>query len=362
MKTLRLNLTNRSYSIVVCHNKIRLLGKLLSALSIGNFAYLISVKHLLTKYGPTLQEALHKNSIESIIKIIPDTEKSKSLAVAYQIVKDIPRRSLKKQTFIIAFGGGVIGDLAGFVASIYKRGVPYVQVPTTLLAQVDSSIGGKTAVDLTQGKNLVGAFYQPRLVFSDSLFLKTLPPRQIRSGLAEVIKYGIIKDPSLFSYLERNYKKILKLHPASLEFIISRCSAIKARIVSLDEREELGVRTILNFGHTIGHAIETAGDFKRYTHGEAIALGMLVATRLSQELNLTDTATMQRIESLIKTMGLPCKIKDIAPSAIINAHYYDKKFIGPKNRFVLIKGIGETKIVNNIPFSIIKEALERRIS
>ena len=358
MKTIRLKLGKRSYPIVICHNNTRLLGKLLKSLVIGNNAYIIAVKYIGTKYSPFLQQTLRKNGIESILRIIPDTEKSKSLAQAYRIVKDISRQSLKKEIFIIALGGGVVGDLAGFVASIYKRGIPYIHVPTTLLAQVDSSIGGKTAVDLNQGKNLVGAFYQPRLVFSDTIFLKTLPLRQIRSGLSEIIKYGIIKDPVLFRYLEENYQKILALSPAALEFIISRCSAIKAGVVSQDEREDKGVRTILNFGHTIGHAVEAAGHFKRYTHGEAIALGMLVATRLSQELHFIDKTVTERIESLIKAVGLPYQIKDTRLQAIIKAHYYDKKFTGRKNKFVLITALGKTKIIDNIPLRVIKQALE----
>jgi 3-dehydroquinate synthase len=282
--------------------------------------------------------------------------------MASSIIKDIARYDKKKQIFVIAFGGGVIGDLAGFVASIYKRGIPYIQIPTTLLAQVDSSIGGKTAVDLTEGKNLVGAFYQPRLVFIDIKVLKTLGLRQVRAGLAEIIKYGIIKDRKLFLYLERNYKNILALKPKNLEFIVSRCVDIKSKVIQRDEREEKGLRTILNFGHTIGHALEIAGDFKKYNHGEAVALGMLVAADMSKKLKLITNEISQRIEKLIAAMGLPIKIEKIPIGDIIKAHYRDKKFIGPKNRFVLIKNIGQTLILENIPLEIIRESLARRIS
>jgi 3-dehydroquinate synthase len=229
-----------------------------------------------------------------------------------------------------------------------------------LLAQVDSSIGGKTGVDLSQGKNLVGAFYQPRLVFSDIEFLKTLNLKQLRSGLAEVIKYGIIKDLELFQYLERHHQDILFLRQLALEFIVRRCSYIKAKIIEQDEREEKLIRTILNFGHTMGHAIEAAGNFRKYNHGEAVSLGMLVASDISRSLGLINYEPCQRIENLIKAVGLPTKIKEVSLSDIINAHYRDKKFIGAKNRFVLIEGIGKTRIVDNIPLKIVRGALKNR--
>jgi 3-dehydroquinate synthase len=228
------------------------------------------------------------------------------------------------------------------------------------LAQVDSSIGGKTAVDLVEAKNLAGTFYQPRLVFSDINILKTLDLRQIKAGLAEVIKYGIIRDPRLFAYLEKRYEDVLALRPSALEYIVKRCSYIKAKIVQQDEKEEKGFRTILNFGHTLGHAIEAAGDYKRYNHGEAIALGMLLACNISRELGVLNNAVSQRIENLIKAVGLPTRIEKVSIRDIIEAHYRDKKFIGSKNKFVLIKGIGRTIIVENIPLKIIKEVLRNR--
>jgi 3-dehydroquinate synthase len=273
-------------------------------------------------------------------------------------MKDLVLYDKKRRTFIVAFGGGVIGDLAGFIASIYKRGVPYIQVPTTLLAQVDSSIGGKTAVDLSEGKNLLGAFYQPRLVLSDTGFLKSLDAGQLKSGLAEVIKYGIIKDASFFAYLEKRYRDVLSLKPSVLAFIVKRSSDIKAKIIEKDEREEKGLRTILNFGHTIGHAIETAGNYRQYNHGQAIALGMLVASALSKKLGYINDSIKQRIENLIKSVGLPTRIKNIPLHRVIKAHYQDKKFKGAKNRFVLIQGIGKTRITEDVPLSLIKETIK----
>lgn len=361
MKIIKLNLKKRSYNIVVGSSIVKSLGRYISGLGIGNDAYIITNAPIKTKYGIGLSQILKQSGFSVRFKTVPDTEKSKSIQVLAIALKDMAHYDKERRLFILGFGGGVIGDLAGFLASIYKRGIPYIQIPTTLLAQVDSSIGGKTAIDLLEGKNLVGAFYQPRLVFSDVAFLKTLDKRQIRAGLAEVIKYGIIKDEKLFSYLERGYKDIFAFKDKALEYIVTSCSAIKAGVVQRDEREERGIRTILNFGHTLGHAIEAASNFKTYNHGEAIALGMLVASQISKALRLIDEAILVRIENLIKDVGLPTQIKRVSLNTIINAHYRDKKFIGAKNRFVLITDIGRAKIVENIPLEIIKEAIKRRL-
>ena len=360
MKIIKLNLKKQSYNIIVGSNILYLLGDYIRKLNIGYDAYILTNPSIRNRYGRALQKVLKQSGFVVKFKLIPDTEKSKSIEMLSLIIKDITSFDKRKRIFIIAFGGGVVGDLAGFVASVYKRGVPYIQVPTTLLAQVDSSIGGKTGVDLREGKNLLGAFYQPRLVFSDTGFLRTLELRQIKTGLAEVIKCAIIKDPQLFNYLEKKYKDVLTYKQSALNFIVRRFSSLKAKIVQRDEREEKGIRTILNFGHTIGHAIEAAGNYKRYNHGEAIALGMLVACDISRKKNIINNITSQRIENLIKTVGLPTRIKNISIPDIIKSHYRDKKFIGSKNRFVLIKTIGKTIIVENIPLKIIKEALRGR--
>ncbi len=361
MHTIRLNLKKYSYDIIVGSDILKFLGKYIMRLKIGKDAYIITNREIRSKWGSALNRPLRLSGFNIKFRDIPDTEKSKSIEMATHLIKDIARYDKGKETFIIAFGGGVVGDVAGFIASIYKRGVPYIQVPTTLLAQVDSSIGGKTAVDLAEGKNLVGAFYHPRIVFSDIRFLKTLGNRQICSGLSEVIKYAVIRDRQLFLYLEKRYKDILALKPPSLGHIVKSCSHIKANIVGRDEREEKGIRTILNFGHTVGHAIEAASNFKRYNHGEAIALGMLIACDISRSLNLITDIETQKIENLIKAIGLPIKIKNVSLANIINAHYRDKKFIGQKNRFVLLKRIGETKIVENIPLGVIRLAIKKRI-
>ena len=362
MYTVKVNLKKRNYSIIIGKGIIKYLGSHLKKLNLGSHAYIITNRPIQKMYGGLLNKILKKSGIAAQIKLVPDTEKSKSLEMVFEITKEMSRFHKKKRVFIIAFGGGVIGDLSGFIASIYKRGIAYIQVPTTLLAQVDSSIGGKTAVDLSEGKNLIGSFYQPRLVFTDLAFLESLDSRQIRSALAEVIKYGIIKDRKLFDYLEKNYQDILSLKPSALEFIVRRCCEIKAKIVQADEREERGLRTILNFGHTLGHAIETAGNYNRYNHGEAVGLGMLLACDISQEMNMANQGVVGKIERLIKNVGLPAQIKGISKDAIIEAHYADKKFTGGQNKFVLIKDITKIEIVKGIPLKVINKALQKRMA
>ncbi|MDD2703673.1 MAG: 3-dehydroquinate synthase, partial [Candidatus Omnitrophica bacterium] len=287
MKTITVSLKERSYKIILGTRIIRLLGKYLVPLRLGDFACLVTNPIIKQRYGEAVLSALEHSGFDARFIIIPDTERSKSFETTARVIKNLTRINRRKRIFIIAFGGGVVGDLAGFAASIYHRGIPYIQIPTTLLAQVDSAIGGKTAVDLPEGKNIVGAFYQPRMVFSDTAFLRSLPARQMASGMAEVIKYAVIKDPRLFVYLEKNISRLCSFDSRAVEFVVGRCSSIKGNIVGMDEREEKGIRTILNCGHTLGHAIETAGRYRGYTHGEAVSLGMLLACDMSVMQGLT---------------------------------------------------------------------------
>jgi 3-dehydroquinate synthase len=360
MHTLKLKLKERSYNIVVGARILPLLGEQLTRLKLGKDAYIITNSRIKRRYGKLLSKGLNRAGINFKFKTVPDGEKAKDIKIAASLIKDLARFDLRKSPFIIALGGGVVGDLSGFVASIYKRGVPYVQVPTTLLSQVDSSIGGKTAVDLSEGKNLAGAFYQPSLVFSDISLLKTLDKKQIASGMAEVIKYGVIKDRQLFNYLEREYGNILKLKQEYLGYVVKSCARIKAAVVSQDEREKKGLRTILNFGHTIGHAIEAASHSYEYNHGESVALGMLVALEISLKLNLIKEPLLKRVELLIGNAGLPVKITKVSTAKILKKHYYDKKFTGSINKIVLIAGLGSVKIVKNIPLNLIRYAIEKR--
>ena len=248
--------------------------------------------------------------------------------------------------------------MAGFVAAIYRRGIPYIQVPTTLLAQVDSAIGGKVAVDLPAGKNLIGAFYQPRLVWSDVRVLETLTKRQIRNGLAESIKYGIIADKYLFDYIEKKSQQLLALDGQVITDIILSCSRIKARVVSSDERETKGIRTILNFGHTIGHAIEAADQYKHYPHGEAVALGMRMAASISQRRGLLDQESVTRIGKVIGDLGLPTQMSHVSIKDVLKHMQYDKKFLSKKNRFVLATAIGSVKVMEGIELKDIRSVLK----
>jgi len=357
----RVNLGKRSYRIVIGGGILYQLGGYLKKLDIGTDAFIITNAFLKNKYSVKLLQVLSGSGFNCHFKLVADSEKSKSIETAGRVIKELARFDQNKKVFIIAFGGGVVGDLAGFVASVYKRGISYVQIPTTLLAQVDSAIGGKTAVDLDLGKNLVGAFYQPRLVFSEVNFLKSLDIMQVRCGMAEVIKYAVIKDQKLFSFLENKYQQVLQRDPVTLAIIIHACSRIKAGIVCKDELETLGLRSMLNFGHTIGHAIEAAGGYKGYNHGQAVSLGMIVAIDLSKRLGLIDAKSVLRIRNLIKLYGLPIKIKGVKVAKIIRAHYHDKKFSGKENKFVLIGGIGKPRIVRNIKLDLIKEAVRGAI-
>ncbi len=361
LKRIKVNLGRRSYEILIGKKILTRLGPELRKLNLGTDVYIITNSWLKQKYGRRLGTVLSENGFNFCFKIIPEGEKSKSLELATRILQDLAQFEQQKKVFILAFGGGVIGDLAGFVASIYKRGINYLQVPTTLLAQVDSAIGGKTAVDLNFGKNLVGAIYQPRLVFSDIDFLQSLTQEQLIAGMAEVIKYAVIRDKKFFKFLEDNRAQILKKSSLALLKCVSICSEIKAQIVSRDEYEKKGLRTILNFGHTFGHAIETAGKYRGYNHGQAVALGMLAALDLSFRLKLLKPENLFRVKELIKNYGLPTKVKGINLKKIIQAHYYDKKFFGKVNRLVLVPEIGRFKIVRNINLDLIRSAAAQLI-
>jgi 3-dehydroquinate synthase len=359
MKTITVNLGARSYPVHVGAGILGKAGRLAAGLAAGSDAYIITNSLIRKKYGAALTESFRSAGIPVRVTCIADTEKSKSLATAASVLEDLARFDLRKRPFIVALGGGVVGDLAGFVAAVYKRGIPYIQIPTTLLAQVDSSIGGKTAVDLPEGKNLVGAFYQPKAVLADVSLLESLDKRQLRQGMAEVIKYGLIRDRRLFVYLEKNIKRLLSGDTRALAYIVGRCAAIKAGIVSRDEREERSIRTILNFGHTIGHAIEAAGEYGQYGHGEAVALGMLAAADISRQMKLLDPKSQERITKMIAGAGLPVKLRGVSFQKIISVHYRDKKFIAGKNRFVLLEDIGRAKVVENVSLMIIQRSLKQ---
>ncbi len=359
VQQIKVSLKKDSYPIFIGRSILSQAGNILKQKEFGlsSHAVVVSTSRIWRLHGKTLLKSLSKAGITAKVLTVGDSEKSKSIKVAISLIGKIAHYDIKKKIFIIAFGGGVVGDLAGFVAAIYKRGIPCIQVPTTFLAQIDSSIGGKVAVDTPQGKNLIGAFYQPKCVLSDIVLLKTLPPRQFRNGLAEAVKYGVIRDARLFHYLEENITAHGKVKESALPEIITACSRIKANVVSLDEKETKGIRTILNFGHTIGHAIEAASQY-RLQHGEAVGLGMRMAGCISYQLGLTSYRNCLRMEALLDKAGLPNKVKGIKIESILGHMQYDKKNIEGKNRFVLMEKIGKVIVKEDIPMPIIKEAIK----
>lgn len=361
MKIVKLELQDRSYNIVITQDDFRNLALRLEQLALGNEALIISNPVIARLYAEQLKTALKAVNIDSSVYNIKDSESSKSIDQYIKTISKISAIDTKKRLFCIALGGGVVGDLTGFVAATYKRGIPYIQVPTTLLAQVDSAIGGKTAIDLSSGKNLVGAFFQPRLVYSNVSLLNSLPARQISCGLAEVVKYGVILDKNLFSFLEKNYKLILNLDKDCLIRIISTASKIKAQIVAADEKETKGLRTILNFGHTIGHALETATNYSNLNHGEAISIGMVAACEIAQEIGILDLKTKQRLIDLLLKFNLPIKAARIDLKKVYQAFYRDKKFINGKIRMVLPNRIGHVIVTEDIPFKIIQNIIQRSV-
>ena len=344
MRIVQVPLGSRSYNIKVGGGLLSRLGAECAQLKLGQRCAVITDSNVIRYFAKAALKSLTASGFAPVLISVPAGEKSKRLAVVEKCHNQLAAHRLERKSFIIALGGGVVGDLAGFVAATYLRGIPFVQVPTTLLAQVDSSVGGKTGVNLRAGKNLVGAFYQPQLVLCDLDALKTLPKREFISGLAEIIKYGIIYDAILFAQLERNLPKLLQRDTATLRNVIARCCEIKAEVVGQDETEG-GLRAILNFGHTIGHAIENSSGYGKFLHGEAIAIGQVAAAKLSQNLLGLPSGDVKRIEKLFIQAGLPVKIK-LNPARrkkLFAAMLLDKKVSGGEVKFVLAPKIGRVK-------------------
>jgi len=360
MKKVLLNLGPRSYEIVITSDGFGALAGALKKLNIGSDAIVLTNPRVRKLYGAAVEGTLKRSGYSVNFFTVADSERSKSWKTASSVLERIAKYDVRRQPFLVALGGGVIGDLGGFVASVYKRGIPYVGVPTTLLAQVDASIGGKTALDLSSGKNLVGTFYQPRLVFANLAALGSLSQRAFRCGLAEVVKCAVIADRNLFEYLQGQAPRILKGDGRALEHIVFRCAQIKAAIVSQDERETRMERTLLNFGHTIGHALEAACGYSgAYSHGEAVSIGMVGTARLALELAILDKEQFQQIEGLLRALGLPTKIKKkISASSIIAAQGHDKKNIRGQNRFVLPIEIGHVGVFEGVPQAAVVSAIK----
>jgi 3-dehydroquinate synthase len=337
----------RSYPVLVGANVLALVGPRLAALGFRNRCAVLTSERIGALYREPLQASLREAELEPVVVEIPDGEEHKNFAWLAVIYDRLIEAGIDRRTPIVALGGGVIGDLGGFAAGTLLRGLPLVQVPTTLLAQVDAAVGGKTGVNHALGKNLVGVFHQPQFVLADVEVLRTLPRREFVAGLAEVIKYGVIFEAALFRHIDRHLDGLLALRRDLLVSVVTASCRHKAAVVAADEREEHGQRTVLNFGHTIGHAIETLTDYKQLLHGEAVAIGMVAAARVSRALGCCGSETVERLEGLLQRAGLPTEIpRGLKPGAIALAMQTDKKSAAGRIRFVAVEEIGRTRLID----------------
>lgn len=367
MRKVRVRLKERSYPILIGSGLLADLGRHFKASELaGRFLTIVTQKNIWFHHGKAVQDALFREGFESALFLTPSaksSEAAKTQAVWARLVRFLASKDGKNRPpAVVALGGGVIGDLAGFAAAVYRRGTPWAQIPTTLTAQVDSSIGGKTGIDLPQGKNLLGAIHQPSVVVCDTSVLGSLPERNWSDGFAEVIKYGVIRDPALFALMEKRGLDGVRGDLRLLERVIERCAKIKAAVVAADEFDKSGVRIILNFGHTLGHAIEAASQYSRaYTHGEAIGVGMLIAVDIAHALEvLEDPRLGERLESTLVKFRLPVYAKGLSLDAVMRAVGYDKKAAQKENRFVLPVRLGKTRVVSGVPEDVISRAFEKR--
>ena len=365
MNTVRVNLGPRSYDIGISSRDAASgepsIGPFVRAALPKTSTALVVCDTNTQPHGRAIEAALTANGLRAGFAVVPAGEASKcpeQLAKLYDALYDL---AADRQTCVVAVGGGVIGDLAGFAAATYNRGLPLVMVPTSLLAMVDSSVGGKTGINHPKGKNLIGAFHQPAGVWIDLAYLDTLPEREYLSGLAEVVKYGVILDAEFFTYLEANAKAVRDRKSGLLEFVVSRCCRLKTAVVEKDEHETTGLRAGLNYGHTFAHAYETCGGYGTLLHGEAVAIGMTDAARLASKLNLVGADFVERQRKLLETLWLPTSpLAQFATDDLIAVMRRDKKAVGGKMRFILPTRIGEVKLYDDVPEALVRAVLERR--
>lgn len=348
MSVLTVNLAENSYDIVIESGALASLGRRCRTVGLNGVAAVISNPTVAALYGAAAQESLEAAGYTVARIEMPDGEEFKNSATLNQIYDDLLAAGVDRGSFVVALGGGVVGDVAGYAAATWMRGIPFVQVPTTLLAQVDSSVGGKTGIDHPKGKNLIGAFYQPRLVLIDIATLTTLDQRQFRAGLAEVIKYGVAIDLPFFEFIEANSAAILDMDPDILVKVIRRACQLKAQVVELDEKEA-GLRAILNYGHTLGHAFEALSGYRGLVHGEAVALGMMLAARISVAEGLCSREDLARISALIARCGLSVEIPHYDRQQLIDAVAADKKSKGGTVTFICNRGIGTYAMSHHTP-------------
>jgi 3-dehydroquinate synthase len=359
MEKIDVRLGQNSYSIYIGSGILDQAALKLKELGFNDKAVIITNPVVNKLYGSSLRQCLIDAGYKTTIFEVPDGEEYKSLESAGKLYHQLTEFGAERTTPILALGGGVIGDLAGFVAATYMRGVPLVQLPTTLLAQSDSSIGGKTAVNHGKLKNEIGAFYQPRATISDIATLKTLPQAELTSGLGEVIKYAVIKDEQFFNYLEKNLDLIKALDDNVLAAIVANSAKIKVEVVESDEKD-MGLRNILNFGHTVGHAIESASNFQ-IAHGHAVAFGMVAAAKIGVELDTIDSKNVTRLENLLKSAGLLTKLPQLELRQIIQAMQHDKKVQSGKIRFILPRSIGQVFITDDVNPATVEKVLREMI-
>ncbi|WP_196593903.1 3-dehydroquinate synthase [Pectinatus sottacetonis] len=357
MKNVRVDLKENSYDIWIGNNLDEKIKQFFTEAGFSRRVFIISDTNVGPLYKNDIIKLLQAVGYSVSVELIKAGEPSKSWDTAQLLYTKVIEAGLDRNSPIIALGGGVVGDIAGFIAATYMRGVPFIQMPTSLLAHVDSSVGGKVAINHPMGKNLIGAFYQPKAVFIDLDMLKTLPPREISAGLAEIIKYGLIYDKEFFSYIEKNSSMVFRFNNEVLQNIIARSCEIKASVVSKDEREN-GLRAILNFGHTLGHAVERETQYKKYNHGEAIAIGMMGAVFISVELGLIDKSLIEILRQILAECNLPQKADACDKEKLYKDLFHDKKTVDGKIKWVLLDRIGQVHLDNNVAEKIVKKAID----
>jgi 3-dehydroquinate synthase len=348
MPTVHVNLGPRSYDIEIGSGNLPEAVKFCDAEQDDAHVVVITDSNVDELYSEPVSNALQEAGAQIDVLIVEAGEPSKASEVASDLWELLLDQGADRATVVVALGGGVVGDLAGFVAATFTRGLRFVQIPTTLLAQVDSSVGGKVGINLPGGKNMVGAFWQPRGVVIDVDVLKTLPDREFRAGMAEVVKYGVIQDAEFFAYLEANIAKVNARDAAVLTYIVERCCRLKADVVEQDEREETGLRAILNYGHTFCHAFEAATGYDQLLHGEGVAIGMMCAARLAERLGRVDEKFVARQQALLEAVKLPLSVPDVDRDELIELMYRDKKVERGKLRFVLPTKMGHVELVRDV--------------
>lgn len=356
-QTVHVNLGERSYDIEIGSSNLAHAGPLLCRRGKVSHAVVITDENVQEPHALRVAESLTGESVRVEIVAVEPGEPSKSIDVAAGLWEGLAELGADRQTVVVACGGGVVGDLAGFVAATYARGIRFFQVPTSLLAQVDSSVGGKVGINLPDAKNMVGAFLQPVGVLIDTVTLETLPEREYRAGLGEVVKYGVILDAALFDYLETHVAALINRDPDVLVHLVGRCCRLKADVVEQDEREQTGLRAVLNYGHTFAHALETLTGYGQLLHGEAVAIGMVCASRLAERLGRIDARLTDRQRRLLEGLGLPVELPELDPQGMLDAMMRDKKVQHGRLRFVLPTRLGHVELVGDVDAGDVRAAL-----